>query len=74
MEEHRLGNRIRAFRKLKGYTQQEFAAKLGISITLLGSVERGMKDPSEQLLIQIGQLLNINMDELLELKMEHREG
>lgn len=69
-----MGNRIRAFRKLKGYTQQQFAAELGISITLLGSVERGMKDPSEQLLNRIGQSLGIKMEELLELKMEHREG
>ncbi|WP_120190253.1 helix-turn-helix domain-containing protein [Ammoniphilus oxalaticus] len=72
MEGYQLGNRIRAFRKLKGYTQLEFAEKLGISISLLGSVERGMRDPSEQLLENISELLNIDMDELL--KLDHREG
>lgn len=65
MEGHRLGNRIRAYRKLKGYTQQEFAGKLGISVALLGSVERGMKEPSDNLLEQIGQLLGIELKELL---------
>lgn len=74
MDEHRLGNRIRAFRKLKGYTQQEFAEKLGISVTLLGMVERGVKDPPERLLEQIGQLLGVPVKELKEMKLDHREG
>ncbi len=65
MEGHRLGNRIRAYRKLKGYTQQEFAEKMGISVSLLGSVERGMKEPSGNLLEQMGQLLGIEVRELL---------
>lgn len=65
MEGHRLGNRIRAYRKLKGYTQQEFAGKMGISVSLLGSVERGMKEPSGNLLEQMGQLLGIEVRELL---------
>lgn len=65
MEGHRLGNRIRAYRKLKGYTQQEFAEKMGISVSLLGSVERGMKEPSRKLLEQMGQLLEIEVKELL---------
>lgn len=65
MEGHRLGNRIRAYRKLKGYTQQEFAGKMGISVALLGSVERGMKEPSDKLLAQMGELLGIEVKELL---------
>lgn len=64
MEEYQLGNRIRAFRKLKGYTQQEFAEKVGISVTLLGSVERGMREPSETLLQRMSQLLGIEVKEI----------
>jgi len=65
MEVHRLGNRIRAYRKLKGYTQQEFAEKMGVSVALLGSVERGIKEPSEELLQRMGDLLGIDVNELL---------
>ena len=65
MEVHRLGNRIRAYRKLKGYTQQQFAEKMGVSVALLGSVERGIKEPSEGFLQQIGDLLGIDVNELL---------
>lgn len=68
MEVHRLGNRIRAFRKLKGYTQQEFADKMGVSIALLGSIERGIKEPSEMMLKSISELLGIELSELLALE------
>ena len=64
MEGTRLGNRIRAFRKLKGYTQQQFAEQLGISVAVLGSIERGMKDPTERMLRQIAALLQIDSKDL----------
>lgn len=74
MEGHRLGNRIRAYRKLKGYTQQKFAEKMGISVALLGSVERGMKEPTDKLLEQMGELLGIDVKELLAIEKHLREG
>jgi transcriptional regulator with XRE-family HTH domain len=64
MEAHRLGNRIRAFRKLKGFTQQEFARHLGVSVAVLGSIERGMKEPSPKMLNEIAELLRIPVEEL----------
>ena len=41
MEAEKWGRRIRAFRKLKGYTQEGFAKELGVSVSVLGEVERG---------------------------------
>ena len=41
MEAEKWGRRIRAFRKLKGYTQEGFAKALGVSVSVLGEVERG---------------------------------
>ena len=64
MEATRLGNRIRAFRKLKGYTQQQFAEQLGVSVAVLGSIERGMKDPTDRMLGQIAALLKIDSKDL----------
>ena len=42
MEAEKWGRRIRAFRKLKGYTQEGFAKALGVSVSVLGEVERGI--------------------------------
>ncbi|WP_456277115.1 helix-turn-helix domain-containing protein [Bacillus sp. AK128] len=64
MEAEKWGRRIRAFRKLKGYTQEDFAKDLGISVSVLGEVERGNRLPSQELLDNIASALNISLDEL----------
>ena len=40
LENKQLAQRIRAFRKLKGLTQQELAERSGISLAVLGAIER----------------------------------
>lgn len=64
MENLQLAQRIRAFRKLKGYTQQEFAKKVGISLAVLGAIERGNRRAEEQILNKIANTLDISLDEL----------
>ena len=64
MEAEKWGRRIRAFRKLKGYTQEEFARKLSVSISMLGEVERGNRAPSESFLQEIANHLDITVEEL----------
>jgi transcriptional regulator with XRE-family HTH domain len=64
MEKENWGRRIRAFRKLKGYTQKELAEELGISVSVLGEVERGTRIPQLELLHRISEILNIGLDEL----------
>ncbi|MCM3716659.1 helix-turn-helix domain-containing protein [Halalkalibacter oceani] len=64
MEASIYGKRIRAFRKLKGYTQEAFARELGISVSVLGEVERGQRQPDEELLTQIVTVLQISRSEL----------
>ncbi|MBM7694878.1 transcriptional regulator with XRE-family HTH domain [Peribacillus deserti] len=64
MEAEKWGRRIRAFRKLKGYTQEEFAREIGVSVSLLGEVERGSRMPSESFLLKISEKLSITLDEL----------
>ncbi|AIE58607.1 helix-turn-helix domain-containing protein [Bacillus methanolicus] len=65
MEAEKWGRRIRAFRKLKGYTQEGFAKELGVSVSILGEVERGNRMPSKDFLEQVAALLNIHIDELI---------
>ncbi|UOE94217.1 helix-turn-helix transcriptional regulator [Alkalihalobacillus sp. LMS39] len=65
MEKEKWGRKIRAFRKLKGYTQESFAKALGVSISLLGEVERGSRVPSEEFIDKVVTLLKIEKDDLL---------
>ena len=64
MEAEKWGRRIRAFRKLKGFTQESFAKKLGISVSVLGEIERGNRMPTDDLIEKIAIVLNISKDEL----------
>lgn len=66
MEEAKLGRRIRAFRKLKGFTQEGLAKKLGISVSVLGEVERGNRSPNQDLLAKIVSTLGITIEDLKE--------
>ncbi|PQP84032.1 transcriptional regulator [Paenibacillus sp. PCH8] len=59
-----LANRIRAFRKLKGLTQHELAAETGISLAILGTIERGNRKVSPQELDRIAGVLSISIEEL----------
>lgn len=58
------GRRIRAFRKLKGFTQEELAKRLHVSVTIVGAIERGNKVPSPQMMEDIASILHIDLEEL----------
>lgn len=64
MEKNRYGRRIRAFRKLKRIQQTELAKQIGISATILGRIERGEKQPSEEQFQLIANVFNIDIQEL----------
>ncbi|WP_028560692.1 helix-turn-helix domain-containing protein [Paenibacillus pinihumi] len=64
MEHHQLAQRLRAFRKLKGHTQQGLAERLNISVAVLGSLERGTRKPEAKLLEKIAQSLEVSYEEL----------
>ncbi|MGG6312093.1 helix-turn-helix domain-containing protein [Paenibacillus macerans] len=64
MENIQLAQRVRAFRKLKGYTQQELAEKSGVSLAVLGAVERGNRRADDQILTKIADCLGVSLTEL----------
>ncbi|MGD6819110.1 helix-turn-helix domain-containing protein [Metabacillus sp. 84] len=64
MEAEKWGRRIRAYRKLKGYTQESFAKDLGISVSVLGEVERGNRMPGNEFIIEIAAALKVTVEEL----------
>ena len=71
MEAEKWGRRIRAFRKLKGFTQESFAKELGVSVSVIGEIERGNRVPETQLIEQISVLLNISKNELAPPEVEN---
>ncbi|MBS4198040.1 helix-turn-helix domain-containing protein [Lederbergia citri] len=64
METDKWGRRIRAFRKLKGYTQEGLAKDIAISVSVLGEIERGTRLPSEDILLTISNVLGVTIEEL----------
>ncbi|WP_087974059.1 helix-turn-helix domain-containing protein [Oceanobacillus rekensis] len=64
MDKKRIGRRVKAFRKLKGFTQIDFAKEIDVSVAQLGNIERGTKLASDELLDQIAGKLSIPRDEL----------
>jgi len=60
-----LAYRIRAFRKLKGYTQMELAKRLGVSVMIVGTIERGTRKPDARILRRIAETLGVDLEELL---------
>src|SRR5260370_13827330 len=60
-----LGGRIRDLRTLRGWSQEEFAAKAHVHRTFAGSLERGEKNCSFHALVLIAQCFGITLSELL---------
>lgn len=64
MENKPLAQRIRAFRKLKGFTQQQLADQSGVSVAVLGAIERGNRRAEDQILNKISDVLGVTVAEL----------
>jgi transcriptional regulator with XRE-family HTH domain len=60
-----LGGRIRDLRVLRGWSQEEFAAKAHVHRTFAGSLERGEKNCSFHALVLIAQCFGITLSEML---------
>lgn len=69
MEKHinltKIGKKIREMRKLKGFSQEDFAAEAQLGRTYYGRVERGEQNISIQNLIKIAFTLQVELAELL---------
>ncbi|WP_249872189.1 helix-turn-helix domain-containing protein [Oceanobacillus saliphilus] len=64
MDMKRVGRRVKAFRKLKGFTQIDFAKELDVPIALIGNIERGSKVASDDLINQIAEKLSVPREEI----------
>ena len=59
------GQNLKYLRKLRGWTQEEFATKLGIKRSLIGAYEEERADPRIDVLEIVSDLFKLSLDELL---------
>ena len=59
------GQNLKYLRKLRGWTQEEFAVKLGIKRSLVGAYEEERADPMLEVLEIVGDTFKLSLDELL---------
>ena len=58
------GLNLKYLRKLRGWTQEEFAVKLGIKRSLIGAYEEERADPRLDVLEMIAEIFKLSLDEL----------
>lgn len=59
------GLNLKYLRKLRGWTQEEFAAKLGIKRSLLGAYEEERADPRLEVMEYVSDVFKVTLDDLL---------
>lgn len=59
------GQNLKYLRKLRGWTQEEFANKVGIKRSLVGAYEEERADPRIDVLEIIGDIFKLSLDDLL---------
>lgn len=68
------GKNLKYLRKLRGWTQEEFAAKLRIKRSLLGAYEEERAEPRIDVLEIVGDLFKLTLDELLRKELSDAKG
>ena len=61
----RAGLNLKYLRKLRGWTQEEFANKLSIKRSLIGAYEEERADPRLDVLEIVADMFKLSLDELL---------
>jgi transcriptional regulator with XRE-family HTH domain len=69
-----LARRIRALRERRGLTQEDFAARSGISVSFASLLERGERSPSYETLVQVAGALQVPLAELFRVEEDEVAG
>ena len=65
-----IGQRIREYRKLRSFTQEELAEEIGISPTHMSHIETGNTKLSLQVLVDLSQILEVSADSIIQTKIQ----
>src|ERR1700709_1019167 len=68
------GKNLKYLRKLRGWTQEEFAARVGIKRSLLGAYEEERAEPRIEVLEIVGDMFKLTLDELLRKELSDSKG
>ena len=60
-----MGRQIRHYRRVRGMSQSELAAALGLSAAHVGHIERGSRHASLETVVAISQQLEVSLDTLI---------
>jgi putative transcriptional regulator len=67
MESWKLENHIKIQRAIKNLTQEELAAKIGVTRKTINTIENGKFIPSTVLSIRLARIFGIKVEDLFEL-------
>ncbi len=67
MTKKELGKNIKKAREEEGITQEELAEKVGVHVSYISRIERGVANPTHDLLESIGKILKMKASDLLSL-------
>lgn len=59
------GARIAALRRQRGMSQARLAAQLGVSPSAVGMYEQGRREPSADVLVEMGRIFGVSVDYIL---------
>jgi transcriptional regulator with XRE-family HTH domain len=68
------GKNLKYLRKLRGWTQEEFATRLKIKRSLLGAYEEERAEPRIDVLELVGDIFKLSLDELLLTELGDNKG
>ena len=74
MNQEKVGNLIKELRKKNGLTQEKFALKYGVTYQAVSKWENGKNMPDISLLKQICNDYNININDLLDGKVNDKKN
>jgi transcriptional regulator with XRE-family HTH domain len=69
-----IGRRLRALRKLRKLTQEKLGERARLSGKFVGEVERGVGNPSLDVLLRLAVALDVDLDEMLRIEESSPRG
>ena len=60
-----IGSRIKQYRQERGITQEDLAFQINTSAAYISNIERGIKKPSLQKLMEIAEVMHVTVNDFL---------
>ena len=74
MDYYQIGQRIRKYRKAQGFSQEQLAERVGISVTHMSHIETGNTKLGLSVLVALADALEVQCDDLLRDRHYDRRG